>query len=153
MILLTTANGAPVILKRVMGTQLARPLDGGRRYRDGRPLFGPSKTWRGLIGGVAATVLAGWALGVAVWLAGAIALAALAGDLLSSFTKRRLAVPSSDQALGLDQLPEALLPALVAAPFLGLGLVDVAAVAVLFLVGELALSRLLFHLHIRDRPY
>lgn len=29
---------------------LARPIDGGRLWRDGRPWFGAHKTWKGLIG-------------------------------------------------------------------------------------------------------
>ncbi|MFP4126769.1 MAG: CDP-archaeol synthase [Alphaproteobacteria bacterium] len=147
------ANGTPVVLTRLLGDAGAWPLDGGRRWRDGRPLLGRSKTWRGLVGAVATTTVAGWALGVALGLAAVVALAALVGDAASSFTKRRLGVPSSGQALGLDQIPECLLPTLVAAGPLGLGLVDVVAVVVVFFAGELALSRVLYRLNIRDRPY
>ena len=147
------ANGTPVVLTRLLGGLGAWPLDGGRRWRDGRPLLGRSKTWRGLVGAVVATTVAGWALGVALWLAAVVALAALVGDATSSFTKRRLGVPSSGQALGLDQIPEALLPTLVAAGPLGLGIVDVVAVVVVFFAGELALSQVLYRLKIRDRPY
>ncbi|MFP4359881.1 MAG: CDP-archaeol synthase [Alphaproteobacteria bacterium] len=147
------ANGTPVVLTRLLGDAGAWPLDGGTRWRDGRPLLGRSKTWRGLVGAVVATTVAGWALGVALGLAAVVALAALVGDAASSFTKRRLGVPSSGQALGLDQIPECLLPTLVAAGPLGLGLVDVVAVVVVFFAGELALSRVLYRLNIRDRPY
>lgn len=153
LILLLVANGTPVVLARVLGDVGARPIDGGRRWRDGRPLLGRSKTWRGLAGAVVATTAAGWVLGVAPWLAAAIAVTALVGDMASSFTKRRLAIASSGQALGLDQVPESLLPALVAAGPLGLGVVDVVAVTVIFFVGELALSQILYRLKIRDRPY
>ena len=47
-----------------------------------------------------------WNIGlvVAVW--------AMVGDCLSSFVKRRLKMPSSSMALGLDQIPESLLPLL-----------------------------------------
>lgn len=100
-----------------------------------------------------ATTAVGWLLGVPVWLAAAVALAALVGDMASSFTKRRLGVASSGQALGLDQIPESLLPTLVAAPPLGLGVLDVVVVTVVFFVGELVLSRVLYRLNIRDRPY
>src|SRR5262249_58539326 len=37
---------------------------------------------------------------------------AMAGDLLSSFVKRRLALVPSSKATGLDQVPESLLPLL-----------------------------------------
>src|SRR2546430_12964778 len=47
--LLTFANGMPVIAKRVFGDFMAWPCDGGIRFFDGQPLFGPSKTIRGLV--------------------------------------------------------------------------------------------------------
>lgn len=147
------ANGTPVVLKRLMGRTLARPVDGGRRLRDGRPLLGPSKTWRGLVGALVATTVVGWLVGAGAGLGALVAVGALVGDMASSFAKRRLAVPSSGQALALDQIPEALLPALVVARPLGLGIADVVAVTVLFFVGELWLSRVLYRLKIRDEPY
>jgi len=153
LVLLLVANGTPVVLTRLLGGRGAYPIDGGRRWRDGRPLLGRSKTWRGLVGAVAATTLAGWLLGVGAGIGAVVALTALAGDAASSFTKRRLGVASSGPAFGLDQVPESLLPALVVARPLGLGVIDVLAVTVTFFVGELVLSRLLYHLKIRDRPY
>ena len=44
MVLLGLANGTPVIAKKILGTILARPLDGGMNLADGQPLFGDSKT-------------------------------------------------------------------------------------------------------------
>jgi len=78
---------------------------------------------------------------------------AMAGDLLSSFVKRRLDRPPSSQALGLDQIPESLLPLLSCIGPLGLTLPDIAAGVVGFFVGELLISRLLFWMHVRDQPY
>lgn len=150
---LLAANGMPVLLKRALDGRFAAPIDGGRRFVDGRPWLGPSKTWRGLAGGTAAAAVVGAALGPGWLLGAAIGLLALAGDVLSSFTKRRLSLPSSDQALGLDQIPEALLPALLLRAPLGLAWLDVALVVALFLIGELALSRVLYRLGIRDRPH
>lgn len=77
----------------------------------------------------------------------------MVGDLISSFVKRRMRLPPSSMALGLDQVPESLLPALVYKSLTTFSLVDVVAVTMLFFVGELVLSRLLFKLHIRDQPY
>jgi hypothetical protein len=48
------------------------------------------------------------------------------------------------RALILDQVPEALLPALICKSLLALTLVDIAATVALFTVGEMLLSRLLF---------
>jgi CDP-2,3-bis-(O-geranylgeranyl)-sn-glycerol synthase len=56
-------------------------------------------------------------------------------------------------ALGLDQMPESLLPALAARWFEPLSLLDVVLIVGLFFVGELVLSRILYIWKIRDRPY
>jgi len=153
LVLLTVANGAPVIAKRILGSRLAFPLDAGRIFIDGRPLLGPSKTIRGLVTSLLATSLAAPAIGLP-WTVGAVvAAAAMAGDLASSFVKRRMGYTSSSRATGLDQIPESLLPALACRAGLGLTVADVTVIVVLFTVGEIVLSRLLFKLHIRDQPY
>ena len=77
----------------------------------------------------------------------------MAGDLISSFIKRRMGRPPSSRALGLDQIPESLLPALACKSLLALTVADVIVVVALFSVGELILSRLLFKMHIRKEPY
>jgi CDP-2,3-bis-(O-geranylgeranyl)-sn-glycerol synthase len=50
------ADVAPIAAKHLLGARWQAPLDGGWRFVDGRPLLGPSKTWRGLL--AAATALA-----------------------------------------------------------------------------------------------
>lgn len=82
-----------------------------------------------------------------------VAATAMLGDLLSSFLKRRMGLAPSRQAIGLDQIPESLLPLLACWFFLPLTIVDVVAATVIFFVGELSLSRVLFKLGIRNRPY
>jgi CDP-2,3-bis-(O-geranylgeranyl)-sn-glycerol synthase len=154
LVLLTMANGTPVFAKKLLPGFLPSPIDGGTTLIiDGRPLFGPSKTLRGLVVSVVATTLSAPVLGLA-WTTGLLAgAAAMAGDLGSSFMKRRMGLPSSSRALGLDQVPEALLPALVCKSLLTLTLVDIAVIVALFTLGEMLLSRLLFKLHVRDQPY
>jgi len=153
LVLLTVANGAPVIAERVLGKRWSQPLDGGRVWRDGRPVLGGSKTNRGVICAVVATMLVAPAIGVS-WTVGlAVAAAAMAGDLFSSFVKRRLGLSASERATGLDQVPESLLPALVCARELELQWPDVVIVTAMFSVGEIALSQLLYRLRIRTRPY
>ena len=76
----------------------------------------------------------------------------MAGDLLSSFLKRRLGLAPSSRATGLDQIPESLFPLLACEQLLSLTAFDIADTAI-FLIGEVALSRLLFKFHLRDRPY
>ena len=151
--LLVLANGAPVGAKLLLGDRLAAPLDFGIRLADGNPLFGTSKTMRGIVGAIMATALAGVILGLG-WQTGALFGAlAMAGDLLSSFTKRRLGRPSSSRATGIDQIPEALLPLFLCRAALGLSLADIAIGAAAFMLGEIYGSRILFRLHLRDRPY
>jgi hypothetical protein len=69
------------------------------------------------------------------------------------FLKRRLNLPPSSQALGLDQIPESLLPLLACIDPLDLTMYDIATSVVISLVGELLISRLLFRMHLRDQPY
>ncbi len=153
LVLLGVANGAPIFATRLLGKHFDAPLDNGLKLADGRPLFGASKTVRGLLLSVACTTLAAALLGFE-WITGAgLASASMFGDLLSSFIKRRIGLRAHSQAFGLDQIPESLLPLLVLRQHLGLGVGDMAVIVAAFMVLELVLSRLLFRLHVRDRPY
>ena len=55
--------------------------------------------------------------------------------------------------LGLDQVPESLFPAIACSAYLPLGPIDIVVIVLMFFVGELAMSRLLFAVGLRDRPY
>jgi len=153
LVLLTLANGAPVVAKKMFGDRFSVPLDGGLAFLDGRPLFGKSKTLRGIVVAILATAAGAPLIGLDAATGAIVAAAAMVGDLLSSFIKRRLAFKPSSQALGLDQIPEALLPMLAARAALSLTAIDIAAGVAIFLVGGILLSRLLFKAHLRDQPY
>jgi CDP-2,3-bis-(O-geranylgeranyl)-sn-glycerol synthase len=153
LVLVGAANTAPLLLKKVLGDRLAWPLDAGVRFVDGEPLFGQSKTVRGLLIGVLAPALIAPLLGHR-WQHGAVmGAAAMAGDLISSFCKRRMKRPPSSRALGLDQIPEVLLPLWAGREWFDLSYVDIAVVLLLFVVLQLALSRLFFKLGLREEPY
>jgi CDP-archaeol synthase len=147
------ANAAPIAAKNILGSRLALPLDGGRTFGDGRPIFGPSKTVRGILASILVTTLCAPLIGLDFTVGFFAAVAAMAGDLCSSFAKRRLNLPPSSRAVGLDQIPESLLPMLACRDALSLTSADIAIGVAVFLVGELILSRILFWLHLRDRPY
>jgi CDP-2,3-bis-(O-geranylgeranyl)-sn-glycerol synthase len=148
-----TANGAPVLAKKAFGSHASWPLDFGLLFIDGRPIFGPSKTIRGIAFSIAASSAAAPFLGLP-WRIGALGgAAAMAGDLASSFIKRRMNLPSQSMAIGLDQVPEAVLPLIACGEALGLDGLGIAATTALFCVGELALSRVLYALNIREKPY
>ena len=138
--LLLLANGAPAMLALLSGGAPARPLDGGRRWGDGRPVFGKAKTWRGLAAALALTLPAAWALGFGWGLGQTIVLGAMAGDLIASFTKRRLGLPSSASVPLLDQVPETLIPAWFAKGPMGLDWLDLGLVIVAFAVLDLLLT-------------
>jgi CDP-diglyceride synthetase len=129
------------------------PLDGGVDLVDGKPLFGKSKTIRGIVVAILLTALSaplvglGWTIGVAV---GSLA---MAGDLFSSFVKRRMNLTPSSRATGLDQIPESLFPLLACRGTLSLSLLDIAICVAIFFAGEIVLSQLLYRMHVRDRPY
>jgi hypothetical protein len=147
LILLVVANGAAVAGTKIFGATFAQSLDGGVRFVDGRPLFGPTKTIRGVVLSVVATSTCaalmglGWGVGVL------IATFAMVGDLFSSFVKRRLNLASSSMAIGLDHIPESFFPLLASRLLLPLGILDVLAGVMIFVVGALVLSPL------RDQPH
>ena len=153
LILLALANGSPVIAKRILGEAYASPVDGNIRFLDGRPLLGPSKTIRGIVVSLLVTAVGAPLIGIRFEIGLLVAVAAMAGDLLSSFLKRRFGLPSSSRATGLDQIPEALFPLLVCRSALSLTAIDIFLGCAVFFAGEVLLSRLFFRLRLRDRPY
>ena len=150
--LLLIANGAPIVVREILGNRLAQPIDGGAVLGDRRRLFGPTKTIRGIVAAVTATGLIAPMVGVSFISGVLLAAGAMIGDLVSSFIKRRLGIASSDSALGLDQGLEALLPALLLQRHFSLNFIDVLVIGVAFFVLSILISRLLYWLHIRKHP-
>lgn len=153
LILLVAANGAPIIARLLLRDCCTWPIDAGLTTARGNPLLGPSKTWRGLVSAVALSAAIAPLMGISWYWGAAIGALAMLGDLLASFIKRRLGYPSSSQAIGLDQIPESLLPLLAVAPLFGLRVWSVCIVILAFSVVVPLLSRLFFLLGIRRHPY
>ena len=153
LILLMLANGMPVIAKKIFGDQCSYPLDANLTFVDGRPLFGHSKTIRGVVLAILATTAGAPLIGLSWKIGLTVGVLAMAGDLFSSFSKRRVDMPSSSRASGLDQIPESLFPLLACRTPLSLSVADIAVCAVMFFIGEILLSRLLYAWRLRDRPY
>lgn len=101
------------------------PIDFGKTWKDGKPILGPGKTWRGLlIAPFLAAILVGalrWLVhntgwggvadwsdwGPAIWwflIAYALGLGALVGDAVKSFFKRRTGRERGARWPGFDQL-------------------------------------------------
>ncbi len=153
LILLVVANGTAVIAKKILGVAFGRPLDGGALFVDGEPIFGPSKTIRGIVVSVLATSICAALMGPGWEVGTLVATFAMAGDLFSSFVKRRLHLASSSMAIGLDHIPESLFPLLASRWLLPLNILDIVVGVMIFVVGALILSPLLFKLNLRDEPH
>ena len=140
LLLILVANGTPVIARNLLGRKFNLPLDLRRVMSDGFRLL--------LI-----TALVAKVMGYSFFTGFLIAFFSLTGDLFSSFIKRRLGKASSSRFLILDQVPEALLPAAVMAPYFQLQWYEVIMLTLLFLVLELLMSRLMYRIGLRRKPY
>lgn len=138
LVLLWSINFAPPLLTFVCDVKWDRPLDRGRRMRDGHPVFGDHKTERGVWGGIIAGGLIGLGFGFPLWLGLSAGALSMFGDLLSSFIKRRLDLPSGKVVPGLDQVFEGTLPFLVLSPYWSLDLWTTALLIFVFGCGAYA---------------
>lgn len=151
--LLLAANGAPVLARHWLKNRFSLPVDMGLKLSDGRALFGYSKTWRGIIASLIVTSLVAAMLGMPVFDGAVFSLAAMSGDLLASFIKRRLGHAESSRARGIDTIPESVMPALVLHVQLGLYVADILAISLIFFLIDVFLSPVLYRFHIKNRPY
>jgi len=151
--LILVANGSPIIGRWLMNGYGEMPIDLGAVFRDGRPILGASKTYRGLVCSLGGTILAGALVGVSWTVSVMVSLLAMAGDCVSSFVKRRLGYPSEAKALGLDQIPESLFPLLGMWHVLNLSIWGMGVTVAIFIVAEQVLSFIGYKLHIRKHPY
>ncbi len=152
-VMLVLANGAPVVAAKVLRRRWSAPVDAGLQWFDGRPLLGKSKTWRGIASGALCCALFASATGHGFLFGLLFGVLALAGDLLSSFIKRRLNLKSSARMPWLDQVPEAAFPVLMA---MGWGLIGAWAalfIVVFFALSNMWISPLLYRLGIRRQPH
>lgn len=153
LLLIIVANGAPILATALLETRGAWPVDGGRIFIDGYRVLGDSKTWRGILFALTGALMMAWLLAIPAEIGVIIGIFVMLGDLTSSFIKRRLGLPASSKALGLDQIPEVLFPLLVIQDTFALSAEEILEMVIGFVLLELALSRLLFLLAIRKQPY
>ncbi|MGQ9788207.1 MAG: CDP-2,3-bis-(O-geranylgeranyl)-sn-glycerol synthase [Candidatus Hadarchaeaceae archaeon] len=148
------ANATPVVLGG------GRPIDGGRVFIDGHPLFGPGKTIRGFISGLIAGSIFGVLQGLATEqlhfysvLGFLLALGALMGDLLGSFIKRRVNLERGSAAPVLDQLGFVVLALLFASPVSVPSLEMILIILIITPPIHLATNFIGHKLKLKDRPY
>lgn len=105
------SNMTPVFTSKIPGIRRYNtPLDFGKTYKGVR-VFGPHKTWRGLISGIVAGTLAGALMSYVflggphtyILMSGAMAAGALIGDAVESFFKRQIGIASGRSWFPFDQ--------------------------------------------------
>lgn len=153
LLLIIIANGAPILIRVVFNDGFKLAVDFGQKLPDNKPLFGPSKTWRGIFAALSVTSIAAWIFGYSAITGLLIAVYAILGDLCSSFIKRRLGMQSSSMAPLLDQIPESLLPAFMLRKTFNLDLHSVILLVLIFIISELVLSHIFYKWGLRRRPY
>jgi CDP-2,3-bis-(O-geranylgeranyl)-sn-glycerol synthase len=129
------ANSTPVVFGG------GRPIDGGKRFLDGRRILGKGKTVRGFVAGVFSGTLTGliqsvlapqlepvmeqyvivtpemeMILFMTVPVAFALSIGAMIGDLTGSFVKRRVNIMSGGPAPVLDQVGFIVMALIVVSP-------------------------------------
>lgn len=142
LLMLIAANGTPVILSWILGERYSAAIDADRSLWDGRPMFGPHKTWRGIASGTVAAGLVAALLSTGFIMGALFGALAHAGDLISSFLKRRLGRTSGASLPLVDQLPEALVPMFILRDFIGLDARSVIGTAIVFTLLDILTARL-----------
>jgi hypothetical protein len=141
LVLIVVANLAPIIGQRLLRNRFASPLDCGLCFLDGRPLLGPSKTWRGYLFAIPITMACALIEGLDMTTGVVFSLAVLLGDSLTSFLKRRMGLASGGHAPGLDQVLESLFPLLVVQDMFHLALSGILCVVIAFILLDLVFWR------------
>lgn len=164
------ANMTPVLMGQHF-LWLAKPMDGGALLW-GQPLFGKNKTWRGLICGTVAgglffllqrcaALLWPEALSLGIydysvfpwWFGVLFAAAALGGDLLKSFFKRRFRIPPGQTWFPFDQFDYLVGPTLcnlLFAPVDTMMWVVILSTGIVFHVG---VNRIGYRLNLKTTPW
>ncbi len=160
------ANSSPVYFTSRMKN--LHPIDFNGKFLDGRPILGKGKTFEGTISGIAVGTVVGWVqvmlqklggLGVyftyqmSLELAFALASAAIIGDMIGSFIKRRMGKKRGEESFLLDTL-DFLVPSLLVV-YLMVGM-DVYTAAFLMVITPMvhrAANILAYKLGMKDVPW
>jgi len=151
------ANGAPVLFGG------GRPIDGGKKFLDGKPIFGPHKTIRGFASGLIIGTFVGWvqeAYGLSVGLPQgnmilgfALSLGALMGDLLGSFIKRRMNLEPGKHLPLSDQLDFVLTALLFSLPIKPPSIMDALIIVVLTVPIHFLVNIMAYILRLKKTPW
>ncbi len=161
------ANSAPIFANKIpLLNRWDTPMDFGKFFR-GRRIFGPNKTWRGLLAGVLVGGLVAYLEAITVYkidpastrlvatsVAGGmlLGLGALLGDAVESFFKRQFGVASGKSWFPFDQSDYILGGLLVSFPFFEVAAETYLWVFVVWFCLHLLMSYIGFLLHLKDQP-
>jgi CDP-2,3-bis-(O-geranylgeranyl)-sn-glycerol synthase len=167
------ANVTPILVADLPGLRrLNKPVDLGKTFR-GKRIFGPHKTWRGLITGIiAATVVlalqqllvqhAAWARSLTdqvdysslptLIMGSLFGIGALGGDMIESFFKRQRGIPSGNGWFPFDQIDYIIGGAIATAPFVSLTLRQYVELLLIWLIVHMVASYIGYLLGLKERP-
>lgn len=142
------------------------PVDLDHRFIDGRPILGRSKSWEGLILGVAGGFIVGLGysavLGNVLWTVygGLMGFGAMFGDALNSFIKRRLNISPGEPFIPMDQLSFILVAYVLVKALnldilvgLTLSLTELAIIVYVTLVLHPLTNLIAYKLGLKDKPW
>lgn len=147
-----SANAVPVVFG---GKQ---PLDFGKTFKDGQPIFGSHKTFRGFFAGLIIGTLVGVGesfvfMSFSPLLGFVLSLGALVGDLAGAFLKRRLAIAPGAFLPIVDEVDfvlfALLFSLLVTPPTLAMVLI----IIVLTIPIHLLTNLLAYLIHVKRKPW
>ncbi len=149
-------NLLPPLAHLMLGKRFSWRVDGGLSFFDNQPLFGRHKTIRGIGASVLGGAVASSLLGLPWPFAALAASCAMAGDLVSSFIKRRLHKPDGSSVFILDQVFEGFFPLLVIGSYSPLQWWQFVVVLLFFMplayLGSCFWEYISFHPHPEDYP-
>jgi len=105
-------NFIPPFLAVLLNNRWDTPLDKHRTFPDGKPWLGNHKTIRGVIGALCGAAVSAPMFSFSTIEGTIMGSLAMFGDLITSFFKRRLNLPSGTVVFGIDQFFESFLPLL-----------------------------------------
>jgi CDP-2,3-bis-(O-geranylgeranyl)-sn-glycerol synthase len=146
------SNTTPIFVKKI--NFLNNPVDFGLSFK-GQRIFGDNKTWRGLISGTLIGTIMALVLGESIYVGMILGFGALLGDLIGSFTKRRLGLAPSKPSLLLDQTPYVIVPILLYKIFydLPLSMTQVIYLVVISMVIHRLSNIIYYKLGIKEVPH
>jgi CDP-2,3-bis-(O-geranylgeranyl)-sn-glycerol synthase len=160
------ANMSPVFARRLL-PWFRTPVDFNVRL-DNHTVFGPHKTWRGLLAGlVIGVVVAGLQRLLLPWLGwlsiydysqwhllgGLLGLGALLGDIVKSFFKRRLNIRSGRPWVPFDEIDHPMGALALASLVFFPGWVEAGVIVLVTFVGHIAINVIGHTLRLKEVPW